>query len=147
TLRATLSGRDCHALRRGMRHLKQKACRAGLTFFFTVAACACQRPPASQTVHPAPVAATSPQHAAGTATPRENEAGPSRDLSIDESMGGHTLERHVGRTDAELRDRLRREPDISTASTYEDRVTAERVVGAALASNNRKLEAWLKRQG
>src|SRR5437660_1123632 len=57
---------------------------------------------------------------------------PTRDLSIDEAKGGHTLARHVGRTDAELRDRLRRE-QISSASTYTDRAAAEHAVGAALA--------------
>ena len=62
-------------------------------------------------------------------------------------MGGHTLARHVGKTDAELLDRLRREPQISTASTYTDRATAERVVGAALASPGRAFDAWRTRTG
>lgn len=70
-----------------------------------------------------------------------------RDLSVDESMGGHTLMRHVGKTDAELSDRLRREPQISSASTYADRATAERVVGAALASAGERLKAWQTRTG
>src|SRR5262249_4570432 len=46
------------------------------------------------------------------------------DLSGDEAMGGHTLARHIGKTDAELIERLRQEPDISSASTYTDRQTA-----------------------
>ena len=62
-------------------------------------------------------------------------------------MGGHTLTRHVGKTDAELRDRLRREPDISAASTYNDRDTAERVVAAALKSTDRSFAAWRARSG
>jgi hypothetical protein len=62
-------------------------------------------------------------------------------------MGGHTLSRHVGKTDAELRERLRREPQISSASSYTDRATAERVVGTALASRDDKLSAWLARSG
>jgi hypothetical protein len=70
-----------------------------------------------------------------------------RDLSIDESMGGHTLARHVGRTDVELADRLRREPSISSASTYTDRNAAEQTVGSALASGGRKLAAWQSRSG
>ena len=69
------------------------------------------------------------------------------DLSIDEAMGGHTLARHVGKTDAELTERLRREPQISSASTYTDRATAERVVGAALASPGRGFGAWRARTG
>jgi len=75
------------------------------------------------------------------------EAVPVRDLSFDESMGGHTLARHVGKTDAELRDRLRRERQISSASTYTDRATAERAVAAALASAGAKLTAWQSRKG
>ncbi len=62
-------------------------------------------------------------------------------------MGGHTLERHVGKTDAELRDRLRREPQISTASTYTDREMAERTVGAAMAASHNTLMDWLRRTG
>jgi len=66
-------------------------------------------------------------------------------LAVDEEHGGHTLERHVGRSDAELRQRLEREPDISAASTYTDRATAERVVGAALAQNADKIQRWVER--
>jgi hypothetical protein len=70
-----------------------------------------------------------------------------RNLSIDESLGGHTLARHVGKSDAELADRLRRERNISAASTYTDRATAERIVGAAMAGGGGKLASWLRRSG
>jgi len=70
-----------------------------------------------------------------------------RDLLIDESQGGHTLARHVGKTDAELASRLARERQISAASTYTDRPTAERVVGAALDSAGGKLSSWIRRTG
>ena len=69
------------------------------------------------------------------------------DLSVDEALGGHTLSRHVGRTDDDLAERLRREPHISAASTYTDRATAERVVGAALVSAGRRLQTWQDRSG
>jgi hypothetical protein len=46
------------------------------------------------------------------------------DLTAAERLGGHTLARHVGRTDAQLRDRLRREKNVSAASTYDDREVA-----------------------
>lgn len=62
-------------------------------------------------------------------------------------MGGHTLARHVGKTDDELRGRLRREPDISSASTYADRATAEAVVGAALSLAPRSFDFWRRRAG
>jgi len=69
------------------------------------------------------------------------------DLSADEAMGGHTLQRHVGKSDAELIARLKREPQISSASTYTDRETAENVVGAALGADNRAFATWRARSG
>jgi hypothetical protein len=62
-------------------------------------------------------------------------------------MGGHTLQRHVGKSDAELIARLEREPQISSASTYTDRATAEAVVGAGLRSDSGALPAWRARSG
>jgi len=70
-----------------------------------------------------------------------------RDLAVDERAGGHTLARHVGKSDAELADRLSREHEISVASTYTDAVTASNVVGAALVQSKAKLDAWLSRHG
>ena len=100
----------------------------------------CERPAALRPVAPA----AAPQAAA----PDPSVPSPSRhDLSVDEAMGGHTLARHVGKTDDELRERLRREPDISSASTYLDRANAEAVVAAALASAPSSLEAWRRRTG
>jgi hypothetical protein len=72
---------------------------------------------------------------------------PRRDLAADERCGGHTLARHVGKTNRELADRLRQEPDIAAASTYPDRPTAETVVGAALDKERSRIAAWSKRSG
>jgi hypothetical protein len=69
-----------------------------------------------------------------------------RDLSQDDLLGGHTLKRHVAKTDAELRDRLEHER-ISAASTYTDRAAAERAVAATLRQNQDKLREWLKKPG
>jgi hypothetical protein len=66
-------------------------------------------------------------------------------LSLDESQGGHTLKRHVGRTDEQLEERLRDEPNISAASTYTDRATAETVIADALQRNQQKITRWLER--
>jgi len=74
-------------------------------------------------------------------------SGPSRDLSKDESAGGHTLRKHVGRTDDQLHERLRHERSISAASTWTDRETAERAVGLALEQNRAKIDRWLGREG
>ena len=70
-----------------------------------------------------------------------------RDLSQDDEQGGHTLRKHVGKTDAELRQRLARERNISAASTYTDRDTAERVVGTTLNLQRDKIQRWLDRGG
>lgn len=70
-----------------------------------------------------------------------------RDLARDERRGGHTLSRHVGLTDAQLRDRLKRDSRISAASTYTDRATAERTVSAALLKNRKRIDAWGAREG
>ena len=72
---------------------------------------------------------------------------PTHDLSQDEAAGGHTLKKHVGRTDEQLRERLRRERNISAASTYTDLETAERAVGIALEQNQAKIQRWLNREG
>ena len=67
------------------------------------------------------------------------------DLGRDEQHGGHTLARHVARTDEELRERLARERNISAASTWTDRETAETVVGQALTTERGRLESWMRR--
>jgi Bacterial CdiA-CT RNAse A domain len=73
--------------------------------------------------------------------------GPRRDLAADERCGGHTVARHVGKTNQELADRLRQQPQISAASTYTDLPTAETVVGAALARESSRIETWSARRG
>lgn len=97
-----------------------------------VALPACRRPPQGESAN----------RGAVTQAP----SGPARDLSQDEAAGGHTLSRHVGRSDAELRERLEREPDISAASTYTDRATAQRVVGTTLQQAQSRIERWLDRR-
>ncbi len=69
------------------------------------------------------------------------------DLAADERKGGHTLSRHIGKTDDELRARLKAEPDISAASTYTDRSSAEKTVAAAMSDNASKVVAWRARKG
>jgi len=81
------------------------------------------RPPATRT---AQAAADSARH----------------DLQPDEESGGHTLSRHVGKSDDDLRARLERENDISAASTYTDRAAAERSVAAALGKGKQQVTTW-----
>jgi hypothetical protein len=70
-----------------------------------------------------------------------------RDLSQDEAAGGHVLRKHSGRSDEQLRERLQRERNISGASTYTDRATAESAVGAAIAQSQDRIQGWLNRPG
>ena len=102
-------------------------------------------PQASSAPAPAPTVETreAPTPPASRAPAADNTG---YDLARDEARGGHTLARHVGRTDAQLRDRLRRE-QISAASTYTDRATAERVVARTLARQRSRVDQWLARKG
>jgi hypothetical protein len=84
--------------------------------------------------------------AADPGSSQDQSTAPSRDLSQDEQKGGHTLSRHVAKSDDDLRQRLANE-QISAASTYADRQTAEQAVGAALAQNRDRIRHWLSRQG
>ena len=67
------------------------------------------------------------------------------DLERDENRGGHTLSRHVGRTDEQLQERLQRERNISAASTWTNRETAEETVAEALRVEQRRIESWMRR--
>jgi hypothetical protein len=88
-----------------------------------------------------------PDSTTETASRAAATAAAPRDLGADERAGGHTLSRHVGKSDAELAARLARERDISAASTYTDRTAAERTVGAALAQSKARIDGWLARRG
>ena len=109
-----------------------------------------QAPPAT-VPSPAPSPAA-PQTAGQAASPASTDAAARAaaeryDLRIDEERGGHTIARHVGKTDAELLQRLERERGISAASTYSDLAVAERTVARALAAAGQRLETWRSRQG
>jgi hypothetical protein len=120
-----------------------------LTFVLQVA---CQAatpappPPQAPAPAPAPPAATREAPAAPQDRAAPTVASTGYDLARDEARGGHTLARHVGRTDAQLRERLQRE-QISAASTYTDRGTAERVVARTLTRQRSRVDQWLARKG
>jgi Bacterial CdiA-CT RNAse A domain len=85
-----------------------------------------------------------PQGKSSSRAARTNTSG--RDLSVDESHGGHTLRKHVSRTDIDLRERLRREHEISAASTYTDRHTAETFIGTCLDEDQVRIQQWLAQE-
>ena len=112
----------------------RRLCSYAAVLVLVLSLSACQRPPRD------------------SADSHVSSAGPFRsasrhDLSQDQAAGGHTLSKHVGRTDDDLRQRLEREPNIAAASTYTDRETAERVVGTVLEQNRDKIARWLSRPG
>jgi hypothetical protein len=63
-------------------------------------------------------------------------------LERDEARGGHTLVKHVGRSDKELRERLETERNISAASTWTNREVAEEMVAEALRAERNKIARW-----
>jgi hypothetical protein len=66
------------------------------------------------------------------------------DLSLDEKRGGTTLAEHVGIADSALVARLQLQPSLEMTSSYFDRPTAERAVGAALAKSAVEFVKWMR---
>jgi hypothetical protein len=112
-----------------------------LAAFVAFAGCGSSSPQPREAAPPS--ATRAPQSTRAAEAPRRQP----RDLTIDERFGGHTLQRHVGRTDAQLAERLRRERGISAASTYTDRETASIVIAESLAESKAKVDAWGERSG
>ncbi|MBO1626885.1 MULTISPECIES: RNase A-like domain-containing lipoprotein [Bacillus] len=69
------------------------------------------------------------------------------DNILDEMEGppknGHTIERHVGKTEDQLKERLRTDK-VSAASTYYDKETATKAVKDSLKQHEQEIEKWLK---
>lgn len=63
-------------------------------------------------------------------------------LAAEETLGGHTIARHVGRNEAELRLRLAQQPAIPAASTFRTLQEAERIVAAAIRANRSAIKVW-----
>ncbi|WP_371827757.1 RNase A-like domain-containing protein [Vreelandella zhanjiangensis] len=64
-------------------------------------------------------------------------------LIFHENLDGHTIRRHVGKTDEQLLQRLEAEPDILGSSTYPDLETAQRATGEVLSRNRDSIQNWL----
>lgn len=69
---------------------------------------------------------------------------PANWLQAQEDLGGHTIARHVGRTDAWLVDRLRKSSRISAASSYPNIETATTHIQAALTAKAIMLNRWVR---
>ena len=68
-------------------------------------------------------------------------------LKFYETVGGHTIRRHVGRDYSWLVGRLKKEPRLKYASSFYDYETAEKVVEAAISQNAEKIKNWLSNPG
>jgi hypothetical protein len=66
-------------------------------------------------------------------------------LAEHEAAGGHTIARHVGKTEAELRARLLAEPRISAATSFTSLRVAEGTVAEVLRANAAPIRAWATR--
>jgi len=58
-------------------------------------------------------------------------------------LGGHTIAKHIGRTDAELIDRLQKTPGMRAASTFANLREAETLVSRVLRFNRVGVKRWL----
>jgi Bacterial CdiA-CT RNAse A domain len=88
---------------------------------------------------------SAPKPASPAPSARTETRLPHYDLERDESRGGHTVKKHVGRSDAQLQERLGRERNISAASTWTDLGTAEVTIAAALQAERGRVESWMSR--
>lgn len=71
---------------------------------------------------------------------------PGGGLEAHEDAGGHLIERHVGRTEQQLLDRLQRE-NISASSSFRDLPAAEHFVSETIVENQDRVDAWLDGKG
>lgn len=70
---------------------------------------------------------------------------PGVDLTAMEAAGGHTIERHVGKSDADLETRAR-EGGYDQTSSFADLATAETLTASNVAANAAWITRWLGKQ-
>lgn len=58
--------------------------------------------------------------------------------------GGHTIERHIGKSPDELRERLIREPRLEESSSFKSLREAEAIISRVLADNKNQIAMWVK---
>jgi len=78
--------------------------------------------------------------------PTEPGEVPGGGLEAHEEAGSHLIERHVGKSERELLDRLNRE-NISASSSFRDLPAAERFVAATIAEHQDRIDAWVAGEG
>ncbi|HWN66998.1 MAG TPA: RNase A-like domain-containing protein [Haliangium sp.] len=66
-----------------------------------------------------------------------------RDVRSHESAGGHTGERHIGKSEHWLRQRLAGDPRLKAASSFRNEAVANRTQGAFVKRYREQIDAWL----
>ena len=64
-------------------------------------------------------------------------------IQYHERLGGHTLARHIGKTDAQLVTRLQQSTRIRGASTFLNQAIAESVISQTIKRNRSTIRQWL----
>jgi hypothetical protein len=85
-------------------------------------------------------------HLGGVEGPDAPGTVPGGGLEAHEAAGGHLIERHVGKTEEWLVDRVRNQ-NISAASSFRDLPEAEHFVAATIAMHQGRIDAWVDGQG
>jgi hypothetical protein len=67
---------------------------------------------------------------------------PDKWLEAQESAGGHTIARHVGKADQWLVERLAKQPKIHAASSFTDLENARLSIRAALSQHRSRINNW-----
>lgn len=80
------------------------------------------------------------------APPGSADKVPGGGLEAHEKAGSHLIEKHVGKTAAELIARLKRE-NISASSSFLDLPHAEHFVATAITQNQDRIDAWVDGKG
>jgi hypothetical protein len=122
-----------------MRHTRKSQWLQGILYAGLLALlCSCGGTPAPDAKSDGPRAVRGAETPAAASADRY-------DLERDEQRGGHTLKKHVGRTDRQLEERLEHERNISAASTWTDLDAAQTTVAAVLRAERGKIENWMRR--
>ncbi|MDB2140115.1 RNase A-like domain-containing protein, partial [Clostridium butyricum] len=81
----------------------------------------------------------------GVAGPKRTKDILNGGLDVHESMGGHLLKKHVGKSEQELLERLKNQPNISGSSSFSNENIAEDVCYKILCDKNNKVKIneWL----
>ena len=70
---------------------------------------------------------------------------PANWLELQEELGGHTIARHVHKTDIQLINRLLNVSQLSTAGSFPDKAAAQGTITAGLATNRKAINTWAAR--